>query len=321
MSFFREFGTSDWSARLPSSVRRLRLPYPHGLPPSCDDSAPAAISTPRSSHSPDHRHCSPSPRGASTDMQLAAPFSIGMLGWYAWYETGKKFWLFDLYFFGAAATLAKGPGRPVPRSRHHLPLHLPCAASGPLLRRTIWWPGIILYLVMVLPWYIAVQRQATRRSSRCSSWEHNLERLDDQSLSSTTSPSTTTLLVLMRGPYALDRAGSARALRRRHRPSPSPSGRSDATPQRYLGSHPGRRRVPGVPRPLDAFSPSSSFRSPAPNLPGYILPSIPPRHNPHRRLSQSAVRRVGHARAGFSMTPRGAHAASSPSSFCSRRST
>ena len=42
-------------------------------------------------------------------MQLAAPLSIGMLGWYAWYETGKKFWLFDLYFFGAAATLAKGP--------------------------------------------------------------------------------------------------------------------------------------------------------------------------------------------------------------------
>src|SRR6202012_3704453 len=51
-------------------------------------------------------------RGASTDMQLAAPFCIGMLGWYAWYETGKKFWLFDLYFFGAAATLAKGPVAP-----------------------------------------------------------------------------------------------------------------------------------------------------------------------------------------------------------------
>ena len=51
-------------------------------------------------------------RGASTDMQLAAPFCCGMLGWYAWYETGKKFWLFDLYFFGAFATLAKGPVAP-----------------------------------------------------------------------------------------------------------------------------------------------------------------------------------------------------------------
>jgi hypothetical protein len=51
-------------------------------------------------------------RGASTDMQMAAPFCIGMLGWYAWYETGLKFWLFDLYFFGAAATLAKGPIAP-----------------------------------------------------------------------------------------------------------------------------------------------------------------------------------------------------------------
>ena len=51
-------------------------------------------------------------RGASTDMQLAAPFCIGMLGWYAWYETDSKFWLFDLYFFVGAATLAKGPVAP-----------------------------------------------------------------------------------------------------------------------------------------------------------------------------------------------------------------
>ena len=46
-------------------------------------------------------------------MQLAAPFCIGMLGWYAWYETDKKFWLFDLYFFVGVATLAKGPVAPV----------------------------------------------------------------------------------------------------------------------------------------------------------------------------------------------------------------
>jgi 4-amino-4-deoxy-L-arabinose transferase-like glycosyltransferase len=109
MSFFREFGVSDWSARLPSAtgafllivmiflhMRRFR---PGGqldaalITASCVAIVGFA-------------------RGASTDMQLAAPFCIGMLGWYAWYETGKKFWLFDLYFFGAAATLAKGPVAP-----------------------------------------------------------------------------------------------------------------------------------------------------------------------------------------------------------------
>ena len=51
-------------------------------------------------------------RGASTDMQMAAPFCIGLLGWYAWYETDSKFWLFDIYFFTGVATLAKGPVAP-----------------------------------------------------------------------------------------------------------------------------------------------------------------------------------------------------------------
>ena len=109
MSFFKEFGVSDWSARLPSSsgafvlilliflhMRRFR---PGGQLDAAliTASCVAVIGF---------------ARGASTDMQLAAPFCIGMLGWYAWYETGKKFWLFDLYFFGAAATLAKGPVAP-----------------------------------------------------------------------------------------------------------------------------------------------------------------------------------------------------------------
>ena len=51
-------------------------------------------------------------RGASTDMQMAAPLAIGLLGWYAWYETDSKFWLFDIYFFTGVATLAKGPVAP-----------------------------------------------------------------------------------------------------------------------------------------------------------------------------------------------------------------
>ena len=97
-------------------------------------------------------------RGASTDMQLAAPFCIGMLGWYAWYETGKKFWLFDLYFFVGVATLAKGPVAPV-MALVIIFCFVGLRREWSLLRRTIWIPGFVLYFAMVLPWYIAVQRR------------------------------------------------------------------------------------------------------------------------------------------------------------------
>jgi 4-amino-4-deoxy-L-arabinose transferase-like glycosyltransferase len=171
MSFFKEFGISDWSARLPSSsgamalivlvflhMRRFR-PGGHLDAALITASCLGIVSF---------------ARGASTDMQLAAPFCIGMLGWYAWYETGKKFWLFDLYFFGAAATLAKGPVAPF------LALAIILLFAGlrrewSVLRRTIWLPGILLYLVMVLPWYIAVQKR-NPTFYRFFFLEHNLER-------------------------------------------------------------------------------------------------------------------------------------------------
>jgi 4-amino-4-deoxy-L-arabinose transferase-like glycosyltransferase len=171
MFSFREFGVHDWSARLPSAsfafvlitliflhMRRFR---PGGqldaalLTASCAGILSFA-------------------RGASTDMQLAAPFCIGMLGWYAWYETESKFWLFDLYFFVGAATLAKGPVAPF------LALVIITAFAAlrkewSLLRRSVWWPGIALYLAMVLPWFIAVQKR-NPNFLRVFFLEHNIER-------------------------------------------------------------------------------------------------------------------------------------------------
>ena len=170
-SAFREFGVSDWSARLPSSyatgflvlliflhMRRFR-PGGHLYAALITLSSIAVFAF---------------ARGASTDMQLAAPFCIGMLGWYAWYETGKKFWLFDLYFFGAAATLAKGPVAPF-LALAIIGLFVALRREWTLLRRTIWWPGLTLYLVMVLPWYIAVQRR-NPTFYREFFLQHNLER-------------------------------------------------------------------------------------------------------------------------------------------------
>ena len=107
-------------------------------------------------------------------MQMAAPLCIGMLGWYAWYETGLKFWLFDLYFFGAAATLAKGPIAPF-LALCIILLFLGLRREWTALRRTIWIPGVLLYLAMVLPWYIAVQRENPTFVEQFFV-EHNLER-------------------------------------------------------------------------------------------------------------------------------------------------
>ncbi|MDQ2926391.1 MAG: glycosyltransferase family 39 protein [Acidobacteriota bacterium] len=267
MGFFKEFGVSDWSARLPSSsgaaflilmaflhLRRFR-------PGGHLDAALITVS------------CIAIfgfARGASTDMQLAAPFCIGMLGWYAWYETGKKFWLFDLYFFGAAATLAKGPVAPFLALAIIL-LFVGLRREWSVLRRTIWWPGVTLYLLMVLPWYIAVQRR-NPTFYREFFLEHNLERFATNRFQHH-QPIYYYVVVLVLGllPWT---ALSFRALvdavaisiaewKVRHKP------------QRYLGH---TRAGDGFPEflVLWAVFPIVFFSLSGSKLPGYILPSIPP---------------------------------------------
>src|ERR1035441_5044312 len=97
-------------------------------------------------------------RGASTDMQMAAPLAIGLLGWYAWYETGSKFWLYDIYFFTGLATLAKGPVAPF-LAALIIAAFAFLRREWTIIRRSFWWPGMVLYFAMVLPWFIAVQLQ------------------------------------------------------------------------------------------------------------------------------------------------------------------
>jgi 4-amino-4-deoxy-L-arabinose transferase-like glycosyltransferase len=171
MFFSREFGVHDWSARLPSvsfafilvvliylHMRRFR--YGGHLDAALITAACAGILG--------------FARGASTDMQLAAPLAIGLLGWYAWYETDSKFWLFDIYFFTGLATLAKGPVAPF--------LAITIIVSFAALRkewsilwRSFWWPGVLLYFAIVLPWFIAVQHM-NPTFFREFFIEHNIER-------------------------------------------------------------------------------------------------------------------------------------------------
>jgi 4-amino-4-deoxy-L-arabinose transferase-like glycosyltransferase len=267
MGFFKEFGVSDWSARLPSSTGAgflILLAFLHlrrFRPGGHLDAALITVS------------CIAIfgfARGASTDMQLAAPFCIGMLGWYAWYETGKKFWLFDLYFFGAAATLAKGPVAPFLAAGIIL-LFVGLRREWSVLRRTIWVPGVLLYLAMVLPWYIAVQRR-NPSFFRTFFLEHNLERLATNRFQHH-QPIYYYLVVLIIGlmPWTVI---ALRALvdgidvsiaewKVRHKP------------QRYLGH---TRAGDGFPEflVLWAVFPIVFFSFSGSKLPGYILPSIAP---------------------------------------------
>jgi 4-amino-4-deoxy-L-arabinose transferase-like glycosyltransferase len=171
MFAFREFGVHDWSARLPSASFAFMLVvliYLHIRRFRNGGQLDAALIT----------ACSAAilsfSRGASTDMQLAAPFCIGMLGWYAWYETNSKFWLFDIYFFVGAATLAKGPIAPI-MALVIIGIFAGLRREWSLFRRSLWWPGIVLYFAMVLPWFIEVQRR-NPTFVRIFFLEHNLER-------------------------------------------------------------------------------------------------------------------------------------------------
>jgi 4-amino-4-deoxy-L-arabinose transferase-like glycosyltransferase len=267
MSFFKEFGVSDWTARLPSSSATLALvilvflhmrrfrPGGHLDAALITTSCIAIVSF---------------ARGASTDMQLAAPFCIGMLGWYAWYETGKKFWLFDLYFFGAAATLAKGPVAPF------LALSIILLFAGlrrewSVLRRTIWLPGVLLYLVMVLPWYIAVQKR-NPTFYRLFFLEHNLERFATNRYQHH-QPFWYYIAVLLIGlmPWTVI---AIRALVDSIEVSIA-EWKVRHNPLRYLGHTRAGDAFPEF-LVLWALFPIAFFSFSGSKLPGYILPSIPP---------------------------------------------
>lgn len=267
MGYYRELGVYDWTARLASATGALALIILAFLhlkrfrPGGHLDAALIMVSAVA---------MFAFSRGASTDMQLAAPFCIGMLGWYAWYETGKKFWLFDLYFFGAAATLAKGPVAPF------LALSIICLFLGlrrewSALRRTIWIPGIVLYLVMVLPWYIAVQRRNPTFLNEFI-WKHNLERYTTN-LYHHHQPFYYYVIVLILGmmPWT---ALSFRALFDGMSTSIA-EWKARFKPQRYVGHV---RAGDAFPEFLVLWTlfPIVFFSFAGSKLPGYILPSIPP---------------------------------------------
>jgi 4-amino-4-deoxy-L-arabinose transferase-like glycosyltransferase len=165
------FGVSDWAARIPSAfdatlmvvavylfLRRFRP----GV--ELDGALMAAATAGTIGFA----------RAASTDMPLAALFTIAMLAWYAWHESSKKLFLALFYVFTALGALAKGPVAPFLAG---LVIVVFAAAKRDvrLVLRTLWVPGILLFCAVALPWYIAVQVR-NPQFFRTFILEHNLER-------------------------------------------------------------------------------------------------------------------------------------------------
>ncbi len=93
---------------------------------------------------------------ASMDMALAATFSIGMLGWWAWRESGKRMYLALFYLFMALGMLAKGPVAPF-LAAIVIVLFALATREWRVVLKTLWLPGILLFCAIALPWYFAVQ--------------------------------------------------------------------------------------------------------------------------------------------------------------------
>ena len=171
MLAYRVFGVSDWAARLPSAVdatlmvvavylflRRFRFGF------QLDGALIVASASGVIGFA----------RAASMDMPLAATFTIAMLAWYAWYESASKPYLALSYVCLGLAMLAKGPVAPFLAAAILL---IFAVAKGDyrLVTRTMWIPGVALFLLTALPWYVAVQLR-NPQFFRVFILEHNLAR-------------------------------------------------------------------------------------------------------------------------------------------------
>jgi 4-amino-4-deoxy-L-arabinose transferase-like glycosyltransferase len=165
------FGVSDWAARLPSAVdatlmvvaiylflKRFRPGF-HLDGALMTASAAGVVGF---------------ARAASTDMPLAAMFTIALLAWYAWYESGTKRYLALFYAFLALGALAKGPVAPF-LAGVIVVIFAAAKHDHRLVLRTLWIPGMLLFCAIALPWYIAVQLK-NPEFLRIFIFQHNLER-------------------------------------------------------------------------------------------------------------------------------------------------
>jgi 4-amino-4-deoxy-L-arabinose transferase-like glycosyltransferase len=153
MIAYMVFGVSDWASRIPSAfdatlmvvtsyvfLRRFRRGS------ELDGALMIASSAATIGFA----------RAAATDMPLASMLTIAMLAWYGWRESSERLYLAAFYVFLGLATLAKGPVAPFLAGAIIL-VFAAIVRDWRLPVRLLWWPGVCIFLLVTLPWYIAVQ--------------------------------------------------------------------------------------------------------------------------------------------------------------------
>lgn len=171
MLAYKIFGVSDWAARLPAAVdatfmviavfvflRRFRSGF------ELDGALIIASAAGVVGFA----------RAASMDMALAATFAVAMLAWYAWYASGNQIYLAGFYGFIALGTLAKGPIAPFLAAVIVIAFAV-AQKKFRLIVKTLWIPGMLVFLLVALPWYIAVQLR-NPEFFRVFILEHNFSR-------------------------------------------------------------------------------------------------------------------------------------------------
>ncbi len=171
MAAYRLFGVSDWAARLPSVfdafvlvlavycfLRRFRPGF------ELDGALMLATAAGVVGYA----------RAASMDMTLAAAFTIAMLAWHAWFESGSRWHLAAFYVFMALGMLAKGPVAPF-LAAVVIAIFALAQGSMQIAWKTLWSPGIVLFCAVGLPWYVMAQLR-NPQFFHVFILEHNLAR-------------------------------------------------------------------------------------------------------------------------------------------------
>lgn len=171
MLTFRMFGVSDWAARLPSAIDAtlmviaVYLFFCRFRPGSQLDAALMTASA---------AGIIGFARAASMDMALAASFTAALLAWYTWHESATLIYLWLAYAFLALGMLAKGPVAPF-LAAVIISIFAVLRGDYGILRRTLSIRGMLIFGLIALPWYIAVQ---IRNPDFFHAFilQHNLER-------------------------------------------------------------------------------------------------------------------------------------------------
>ena len=111
---------------------------------------------------------------ASMDMALATAFGVGMLAWWGWRESERRIYLALFYVCMALGMLAKGPVAPFLAGAVIVMFAL-ATREFRVVTRTLWLPGIVLFCLTALPWYVAVQMR-NPQFFREFILQHNLAR-------------------------------------------------------------------------------------------------------------------------------------------------